>query len=352
MVVGDKIPSPDNLPGGGVLPVARDSLQAPIINLDDAEAILNEAADTIENALDLVDLGGDVGQGNNDLSNWAKFVKNYGFVSSGKEVEPKDWLSAAATGIRGMGSVIAECTKGPCDPKKVVDAIGGAVLAVALSIAAALPVLGAVLVAVGAIMQVVAMFLPAARVSQLPTITAYDIQNIVENAISKYSVAMTASELDAIRVFADIDVDNINGVIDQLGYMKAHPVSLDNATNQAYLNRQVEYWFRDWEATWDSYQDAIRTLETTFIDKMGRDSNSLRIKLTNWDASCTSSCQLREDNKILITDGNNLLTRCDDAAKAAADDYNGMMRFATAWITTAFKLFNVMGSVMGVLKVG
>jgi len=242
MVVGDKVPSPDNnnLPGGFDLSGARSSLQAPIINPEDAGAILNEAADIIANALDLVDLGGNVGNNNNnDLSNWAKFVKVYGF-NRGKPVEPKDWLTGIGTAIKGVASLIQECTKGNCDPKKALDAIGGTLASVSSVVGAALPVVGTVLVAIGSIIQVIAMFLPAAKVSNLPSLTSYDIQNVVESAISKYNVAMTASELDAISTITQIDIDNTNSFINELGYIKAHPEATGGRNVQMFIDEQID----------------------------------------------------------------------------------------------------------------
>jgi len=90
-------------------------------------------------------------------------------------------------------------------------------------------------------------------------------------------------------------------------------------------------------------------LEANYNDKLGKEVNSVRLKVASWDAGCPT-CIIKQGYDKIIDDGNNILTQCGNAANTASDYYYSMMRFATAYLIAAFRLFTLSGSVYGVFK--
>jgi len=109
------------------------------------------------------------------ISKWANFRKVNGPATRGKLVDAKDWVNGLAGGFKSMAQTIKACTV-DCSASTVLDGLGNLLLSTAFVAGAACPPAGIVLAVVGLISQVVAIFLPAAKTSKIPAITAYDIQ--------------------------------------------------------------------------------------------------------------------------------------------------------------------------------
>jgi len=326
--------------GGG----PTNPLTDPLVTLPKVPDALDKAADGIVEAF-----------AKNENSNQAKkldkfgqFVKNHGFSWQGKPVDSKDWVNGLAAGLRGLASTIKQC-QSDCSPGPILDLVGGTLLSVAFVAGAACPPAGVVLAIVGFLFQIISIFLPGA--GKAPALSSNDIQDAVQSALNKYSEAMTEAELKAIKTIADIDVDLTKGVINEMGLIQAR----EGNSSGSIIDTQIGYWVDNWNNDWTAiYLPAILELETTFNNKISTtSSNSLRVPFRNWDSTCNAKCDLN-DRKDGSTDfvafANQRMPPCAEPLDGIADSLNRLLRYSNSYMAASYKLFDLMGSVLGILS--
>ena len=225
IVIGDPIPTTSKHPTSSSMtstnfvPAAvnpeADPFSNPLFKPEDAAKALEEAAAVLRQQAIPAD---------SQISKLEAYRKKNGFGWDGGAVDSRDLVNEAANGMITVAGIIKGCTSGgstDCSAQSITSAVGGMLLSVAFVAGAACPPLGAVLAVIGTIASVVAIFLPGAKTSSLPSLTAYDVQDAVENALSKYGAAQAISDVDAIKTFVAIDVDLFKNFLNELGYIKA-----------------------------------------------------------------------------------------------------------------------------------
>jgi len=307
----------------------RNSFSSNIYNSDSASDSLEAIADTIEG----LDVEG------SKLDRWASYKTFHGF-GEGKPVDPKDVISQTSSAVRALAQTVRSCTRS-CDARTVLEGVGSVVLSLSMIAGVAFPVVGAVLNLVGLVATITAMFLPSAQTSFIPPLTSYDVQNAVENAISRYSTAQSTFEFEAIRAFAEIDVDLFKEVINHLGYIR----TTEGANAQKLVDEQIGFWFFQWSSVWTNTLRDVQKLEAEYKNRLGKGIGSVREKIAEWDKTCQTSCGIYPGNDGVISDGNNRLTQCHKRVLEAGDNLSDLLAFSNAYMSAAFKLWDMVSAV-------
>jgi len=319
------------------------ALQAPPASsaavLADASQKLLEAADILENQSKEITTS----------PKMAKILelrqqKNIGSSSSGSEgqAQAKEYIKGVSLQMRDTGQTLKGCTSKACDTKALISTIGDVLLATAFIVSAAgAPYVGIAIGIIAIIFTVTSIFLPTQKESLIPALNSYDIQRAVENALSKFSVAQTASEFEAFKNFAEIDVDRSLKFVSGLKAINA----TQGSRAQAIIIEELRKWHDEWSGSWTDYRKDLQNLESQFSLQLGTDPVGVRERLKAWISDCnTGSWDLSTNNKNLIYNGNVLLAACYEKSKTAKRDLNSLLQFSNAYLSAAFKIWYWQGT--------
>jgi len=103
--------------------------------------------------------------------------------------------------------------------------------------------------ALGGLIQIGAMFLPNPSMSSLPAVTPSDVQVEVENALLRYTVAQPSQEFNAIKAFAEIDVENTLQFYLELQWVNA----TQGSRAQAIIDDEIQNWYEEMIRSWHDY---------------------------------------------------------------------------------------------------
>jgi len=286
-----------------------------------------------------------------ELNSYGNFMKEH-FNPEGERVSAGDWVNGVAVALNGVATLVQQCADG-CDSSTWVNTVGMTLTAVAFVVGAAFPPAGVAVAVVGAVMQIVSIFLdnegpsgPPTPFSQIPTLSLSQIQDAVDKSISSYSTGVDISQFHGMSTFATLDVDQTARFISELSHIR----STKGDAAQGLIDTQIQRWHEVWLATWSSYQTSIYQVFTSYDDKMGVGANSLRKNLKTWMSTCEDKCLLTQENPTLVIAGNREMSECHDKTTDASGVFEQLKQLSSALMSLAFKLSTLQWSIVAIYQ--